>query len=377
FNGIKIEGANSNTYVARSSGNYTVTSNLECGMSAQSLPLIVSLCNIDRSVEKSVDKAFPDLGEVVNFKIIAKNLSSGNAIGVSVSDKLPSGYEYVSHNTTFGSYSSSSGLWSIGEMNGGTTFELNIQAKVVISGQHTNVATITGTQQDNNTSNDQAEVSTKTELGTVTLISIGSADRVICVNNEIEDIVYKIGGGATGAIVNGLPSGISYSYVPASQLIIITGKPNSPTSITGLVYTVTTQGGIPVSKTGLIQVKANVGIPVFTPGLSAQRCAGENEELYSASAENSESILYQLFPSTAGSINETTGSVKWSAEFTGEATILAKAMGCIEQESSFKIMVNALPPVPIVADLAYCQNQSGIPALSATSVSGATLLWYD
>ncbi|RNL55787.1 Ig-like domain-containing protein [Pedobacter jejuensis] len=375
FNGVEINGATANTYVAKASGNYTLTVELECGMSAQSLPLIISLCDIDRSIKKTVDKALPNLGEEVSFKLVAENLGSGNAIGVSVLDKLPAGYTYVSHTTATGSYDSATGIWSIGGMNSGASAELIINAKVAQDGTNINKAKITGTQTDINPNNDESEISTRTELGTVTLVPQGSPDRSVCLNTAIEEIVYKIGGGASSAVVTNLPAG--FNYTQEGDLIKITGSSNVPTLPEGTTYTITTVGGIPASKSGIIVVKPNVSAPVFMSELATERCAGSGEITYSATATNSESIVYQLAPTNAGTINAATGLVSWAAEFVGEATVRATAKGCDQKFTEFKINVLPRPLAPTAPDPVYCQNQTGVLALTATTERDATLVWYD
>ncbi|MFC4213046.1 hypothetical protein ACFOWA_17760, partial [Pedobacter lithocola] len=52
--------------------------------------------------------------------------------------------------------------------------------------------------------------------------------------------------------------------------------------------------------------------------------------------------------------------------------------GCEGDKAEITVTINPLPAAPTVsATLAYCQNQTGVPALSATPSSGATLVWYN
>ncbi|RZL05487.1 MAG: DUF11 domain-containing protein, partial [Pedobacter sp.] len=149
LNGVLINGATNNTYVATSSGNYSVTTQLECGISAPSLPVNILLCNIDRSITKTVNVVYPELNSNVVFTLKAENLGDGNAVGVSVTDLLPSGFTYISSVAPQGtSYDPGSGIWTIGDLASNASMSLKITAKVVKTGQNVNTATITGSQPD-------------------------------------------------------------------------------------------------------------------------------------------------------------------------------------------------------------------------------------
>ncbi|RZM08305.1 MAG: DUF11 domain-containing protein, partial [Pedobacter sp.] len=375
FNGNVIEDAHEKTYTATKSGNYTVSSNLECGASAQSLPLIISLCNIDRGIVKTVDIALPEIDQVITFSLKAKNSGTSEAIGVSVIDLLPSDYGYVSSSAQAGSYNAQTGVWSIGSMAAGSELTLFIKAKVLTEGTHTNTATITGQQFDSNPDNDISSISTTTVPGEIELISIGPPDRTVCIDAPIKDIVYQIGGGASGAVVTGLPEGISYYFDANSKTVTIKGVPTAASTSSGLAYTITTTGGIPVSKHGIIIVKGLVEMPIFSAGLTLSRCSGLGDDTYTATSKNSETISYSLSPGTAGSIERSTGNVTWAGDFTGRATITATASGCNEVSASVTVTINSRPEALPSLSLVLCQNQVAVPIAKLYSESG--LIWYD
>ena len=375
LNGVEIAGATLNVYTATTSGNYTVSSQLECGLSAQSLPLIISLCNIDRAILKTVDVALPEKDQIVVFTLKAQNLGTGDAIGVSVNDLLPLGYSYVSSTANVGSYNAATGVWSIGSMVSGSEATLLIRAKVIVEGTHVNSASISGPQNDSNSANDNSSASTSTLPGQITLVSLGPPDRNVCINNPIENIVYEIGGGASGAVVTGLPNGISYIYDPTTKKLTISGNSTVASPPEGFVYKVTTTGGIPVSKTAVIIVKDYVVKPIFTTGLTTSRCVGLGSSTYNATATNSDAIIYSLSPSAAGSIDPLTGVVTWAGEFVGDAVVTAKALGCNEQVNNLPITVYSEPLPLISQDLTFCQNQEA-NSLS-TIYSETQLTWYN
>ena len=159
FNGVAITDANSDSYIATKTGSYSVASTLACGIQAQSKPVSVTLCT-DLGVKNTVDFATPCVGSNVVFTVELSNLGVNNATGVSVNDLLPTGYSFVSSIQTVGSYDSGTGVWSIGDVNGGVKHTLKITAKVNASGIYTNKAWLPTTTADSNLHNNEASVLT-------------------------------------------------------------------------------------------------------------------------------------------------------------------------------------------------------------------------
>ncbi|MFW0717466.1 hypothetical protein [Pedobacter sp. N23S346] len=345
LNGVLINGATNNTYVATSSGNYSVTTQLECGISAPSLPVNISLCNIDRSITKTVNVAYPELNSNVIFTLKAENLGDGNAVGVSVTDLLPNGFTYVSSVAPQGTiYDPASGIWTIGDLANNASMSLTITAKVVKTGQNINTATITGSQPDQVTNNDQSSVTTNT----------GSGDRVVCVGIVMDNIIFDIPSGTNNVIVTGLPTGITYSYSNGTKKLTVSGTPtNAGPSKT---YTVTGTAGNALTITGNITVNGKVSTPVFNSGLTDKRCIGAGTDTYVATASNTTEMVYSLLPLAAGVIDAASGKVSWNNTFTGTATITATARGCEEKKTDFIVSVSALPDLTLGAEPEICQG---------------------
>ncbi len=79
----------------------------------------------------------------VIFRITVTNAGFANATGVEVKDLLPAGLTYVSHTAPSGtSYSSSSGIWTVGALARVTSLSLDITAKVVSYGIKENQAEV-------------------------------------------------------------------------------------------------------------------------------------------------------------------------------------------------------------------------------------------
>jgi uncharacterized repeat protein (TIGR01451 family) len=111
----------------------------------------------DISISKQVDNGSPVLNTNVVYTITVKNNSlTDNATGVTATDILPAGIDFVSDIASAGSYNSVNGVWTIGNLAANTTVTLQITAKVTTVNETVNTATVTSTtndpQSNNNTS---------------------------------------------------------------------------------------------------------------------------------------------------------------------------------------------------------------------------------
>ncbi|MBW7840120.1 MAG: putative Ig domain-containing protein, partial [Chitinophagaceae bacterium] len=89
--------------------------------------------------------------------------------------------------------------------------------------------------------------------------SSGSLNQTVCTSTSIQNVVFNIGGDATGASVSGLPSGLSGTYNSGAKTFTISGIPTMPGAFN---YTVTTSGGAPCTNnsiSGTITVLAKLG----------------------------------------------------------------------------------------------------------------------
>ena len=115
----------------------------------------------DLIVTKTMNNTTPFIGQNIIFTVTATNNGPSNNAGVIVQDLLPSGYTYVSHTVSAGggTYTPGTGLWNIGSLNNGVSRTLTITATVNSSGDHTNIATISGDNTEPNFVNNTASVS--------------------------------------------------------------------------------------------------------------------------------------------------------------------------------------------------------------------------
>ncbi|WP_170265680.1 IPTL-CTERM sorting domain-containing protein [Thiohalocapsa marina] len=103
---------------------------------------------IDLSLTKTVAPQTPKVGDTVTFTLTAANAAGfTDATGVAVTDLLPSGYRFVSADPA-ADYASATGLWAIGDLDAGASAILEIEARVLASGEYENIAEVTDADQE-------------------------------------------------------------------------------------------------------------------------------------------------------------------------------------------------------------------------------------
>lgn len=120
----------------------------------------------DVKIVKEVDKAEVNAGEFVEFTLTASNLGPYTGHNVTVTDKLPSGYAFMSATPSKGTYDEKTGVWTIGDLKEiHEIVTLKVKVKVNLFGDYTNVATITSTDPDPDALNNTAKVTPKVITG--------------------------------------------------------------------------------------------------------------------------------------------------------------------------------------------------------------------
>jgi len=140
----------------------------------------------------------------------------------------------------------------------GITATPNTTAKTVtISGSSTVVGsanfTITTTQASGTATSLTGTITIVAAITPTLVLTSGSATQTAYVGSAISNIVYTYGGGATGATVTGLPTGVSATTNVTTKTVTISGTPT--TTSTGSYSIVTTGGtGSAVTLSGTITV---------------------------------------------------------------------------------------------------------------------------
>jgi uncharacterized repeat protein (TIGR01451 family) len=109
----------------------------------------------DLSVTKSVNNPAPTVGDIVTFTVAVTNAGPNSATGVTVTDLLPTGLNFVAATPGQGTYNPATGVWMLGTVATGAHVTLQIQAQVISQIARTNTATGVADQFDQNPGNNQ------------------------------------------------------------------------------------------------------------------------------------------------------------------------------------------------------------------------------
>ncbi|MCA9265565.1 MAG: DUF11 domain-containing protein [Planctomycetales bacterium] len=113
--------------------------------------------SLNLSVVKGVSNSMPLFGSDVTFSMTVTNQGPSAATNVTYSDVLPAGLTFVSANATAGSYSSSTGQWTIGSMANSASETLTVVATVNTTSKVTNTITLGNVDQtDSNAADNTA-----------------------------------------------------------------------------------------------------------------------------------------------------------------------------------------------------------------------------
>ena len=213
----------------------------------------------DVELTKIVDNATPNVGSNVVFTITATNNGPSDATGVIVTDQLPTGYTYVSDDSA-GAYVSGTGIWTVPTITNGNTAVLNITATVNATGNYTNEAEVTASDNldPDSTPNDGAgddydSVGTNpSAVSDLELAKVVDNATPLVGSNVVFTITVTNNGpsDATGVIVTDqLPTGYTYvsddsagAYVSGTGIWTVPTITNGNTAVLNITATVNATG---------------------------------------------------------------------------------------------------------------------------------------
>ena len=122
-----------------------------------------SPANADIKTTKTVDRTTANVGDLLTYTITVINNGPDNAINVAVLETFPSLLDFVSATSTLGTYSTTTSIWTIGDLLNGSSTSLTLigTIKSGSEGQKiTNTVVASSTTNDSNTSDNTTSVDT-------------------------------------------------------------------------------------------------------------------------------------------------------------------------------------------------------------------------
>jgi uncharacterized repeat protein (TIGR01451 family) len=195
----------------------------------------------DISLSKIIDNATPNEGDTVNYTITARALGPATSTGVVAHDILPPGLLFLSATSTLGSYSATTGNWTIGDMAASSTATLKITAMVNAGTAGTSI-TNTATISESALSTDP-NPGNNTGTATINVLAVGggggasSSTADLAVTKTVDNasptngatVNYTITARALGPatstgvfVTDLLPSGLTFVNATATQGTYVT-----------------------------------------------------------------------------------------------------------------------------------------------------------
>ncbi len=183
-----------------------------------SASVTITVKGADLQIGKTVDNSTPSAGGTIVYTVVVTNTGSDATTGVVISDTLPLSVTFVSSYTTQGGYDNSSGVWTLGAINGGdstATLRITSTLDANTAGQTiTNVAVITTSAlADLNSSNNVATATLTVKIADLSMIKSVSPTSA----REGQTIVYtlvvtNVGPDSTSNIIisDTLPLSVTY-----------------------------------------------------------------------------------------------------------------------------------------------------------------------
>jgi large repetitive protein len=246
---------------------------------------------IDLSLTKTIDRATPNVGENVTYRLTLQNAGPSTATGIRVRDLLPTGTSFVSSSSSSGAYVASTGIWTPTALAANATATLTIIARVTAPGVVNNAAEVIAADQpdiDSTPGNGAAgeDDITSVEFATpVADLSITKTADNLTPNRDDRvtfTVIIRNSGpdGATNIVVNDrLPAGFNFvdSSTTAGNYVSTAGTWNIPALANGQSATLTIVGtprlaGPKVNTAEIIRTAQ--GDPDSTPG---NGLAGEDD----------------------------------------------------------------------------------------------------
>ena len=155
---VTVSNANITNVVAANSSTYDPDySNNNDSAIAEVYPYIdlalAKIANIDKVT----------VGDKVIWTIIVKNNGLDKAVNSRVTDVLPNGLKYISYIASKGQFNPETGIWTIGDLEGGESVNITITTEALIAGVIINEADVISDTYEKDLSNNHAEANVTVE----------------------------------------------------------------------------------------------------------------------------------------------------------------------------------------------------------------------
>ena len=235
---VATSGSASMTVTATVAGHSAMTNTASVGSldetqtstANDSATATVTPTQADLAVTKTVDDAGPEIGDTINFTVGVDNIGPDTATNVALHDALPAGLTFVSATPSQGSYTSTTGVWTVGTLAKNATATMTVAATVTAGGTYTNTASVSACDQyDPVSSNNSASVDVTSRMADIGVAKSvdnptpnvgGTVNYTVTVTNNGPDQAKQL------VVKDLLPAGLS--------LVAATPSQGSYTAATGL-----------------------------------------------------------------------------------------------------------------------------------------------
>ena len=186
----------------------------------------------------------------------------------------------------------------------------------------------------------------------------GTTSQAVCINTALTDISYSISGGGSGAVVTGLPAGVTGTYI--GGVFTINGTP----SVAGIYnYSVTTTGiCIQRTLTGTINVTPDAAIALTSAiGSNNQEfCVSSaiSPITYSVSGGGTNGTVSGLPTGIAGVFSGGVFTISGTSTVSGTFNFTVTTMGtCIQKTATGTLIINELPTADFNLSVPTCETK--------------------
>ncbi|TVX99085.1 S-layer homology domain-containing protein [Cohnella terricola] len=266
----------------------------------------------DLSITNTASDPTPNVGDSITFTVTVTNNGPDNATGVEVTDLLPAGLALVSATPSQGTYSSTTGVWTVGTVTAASAESLTLHARVVSPNAQTNTAAISHADQpDPNTGNNtssatvtprQADLSIGNTVSNATPNVGDMITFTVTVSNSGSDHATNV------VVTDLLPAGLTFVSATPSQ-----GSYNSATG----VWTI---GAVTTTSAASLSLQAEVASPAEQTNIATISHADQFDPNPGNNTSSATVNLQQADLSVTNTVNNATPNVADTIIFTVTVT---------------------------------------------------------